>query len=268
MKLIATPLDPQIGATALEFIVIAPLFFFMLFCIVELGRYFVLISLAGEGAQAGLEYALKVRDIRIDNYTTSSDKLSDPSGHQRLERMRSARENVAARAFEFPGRFVSDTKSIQKIIRFVLPEFVSVNDTLSIVEHSPVVVGSDGNEYSGLAAAVIRPGESYYYTEPGSGQRMWLHHPDVCRKNAGVKDKQACSNPGLGRIERLDEQDMDDLLSRYPIVTELRIIYRPMFPLSLLFNKSFYAVGRAAGYIDKPQNSELIFPGRTSHESG
>jgi hypothetical protein len=76
----------------------------------------------------------------------------------------------------------------------------------------------------------------------------------------GSEDAQPCPEKISFDMLEVSLLPMRELLLKHPLVVEVRIAYRPMFPLSLMLKNNRYAVGRAVGFLDSPSASELVFP--------
>ena len=200
----------QRGATILEFALLAPWIFGLLFILLDLGRFLAYQALLTKAAYVGLNYAQKVAGMEINLRGLDKTKPADLLAFNQF---------VAARQ-----------KTIDRIT--TLPQLTIVHATLNYTTQD--TTASDVTSASS-AALVLRPGEMATYSENGVPKDVY--HPLLCPP-AG--EGASCSGPRLSASD-----NWSDVMRRYPIYVEVRGEFNPLVPF---FPTPFAVRGVALGY--------------------
>lgn len=201
------------GATMLECAMILPLLLVLIFIILELSRYWAVQGLINQGAQRGLNLAVKVVNLQFEYDNSSSEAW------QNYQNFLKVRQTVIEEAESLPSAaFVKghDSTGAARFVGF---------------EGYPVPNGS-----ATVNAALLRPGEC---VDDQLGVRHC--HPTLCPPNE--PDSPSC--PASTR-RRVGGTSMETLLETYPVVIVMPVEFKSLVPLPMF--RVFHPAGMAAGY--------------------
>jgi len=198
----------------LEAILVIPLLFALIFVIIDLSRYWGVQGVVNQGAQRGLDLAIKTSNLDFPLNST------DPSFIK-------ARCDVIQQAEKIArGTFVGDWSETSKSAHFVG------------FDNLPPCAG--GSTPITVNAILLRPGECRTARAvPDRGIAATLYcHPTVCPPVG-----QNC-NSGARRWSSSDS--MANLLKSEPLVVIMPATFKALLPIPAL--SSVQAMGKAAGY--------------------
>ncbi|MBX7137790.1 MAG: pilus assembly protein [Oligoflexia bacterium] len=213
------------GVSTVETAFVLPLLLALVFVIIDLSRYFGVQGVSSQGAQRGIDLAIKT--VNLEGSSTDPDFVR-------------ARTRVIEEAAKLPAAsLVRNWTALGSGARFVGFSGYSVKHS-----ETSAVVQED------VAAILLRPGDECVSDKAGT-----LHcHPTVC-----PPANAACLalHPGARAMTASDT--IENLLQSDPLVIEMPVVYRSLLPLPGL--GQFNLTGLAAGYREILTSGAYARPG-------
>jgi hypothetical protein len=189
-------LNSEAGISLLEFSLIAPVLFFLLFSLLELARYMAIRTMLLQAADVALTEAQTGPNLGTDIYRIP---CTDP---QYLEFVAARRRALGLGAALAARSFIT------------MPSEGGRADLTSFLH---VDRCSTGPNFVMEPGALIRPGEHAYQYPSGNSDS---HHPTLCPPEGGC-------TPGVERI--VAPPAWRATLRRHPYVVQFQVTFRPFF---------------------------------------
>ena len=216
------------GATIIESVLIFPLLLILIFAIVELSRYWGVRGVVSQGAQRGLDLAIKIPHLEFEQSSNNSNPncINDITTCDGYSDFIQSRTEVIELAGQLPQNALVGSSYQGDTTRFVGFGRVSVMRAGAIVLET-------------VPAMLLRPSECR------TDIAGTLHcHPTVCPIDE--PERSACLAMHLGARVRQPLDSMEELLKVEPIVVAMPVRFKTMLPVPSL--STFFPLGLAGGY--------------------
>ena len=218
----------QLGATLVESVLILPLLLVLIFAIVELSRFWGVKGVVNQGAQRGLDLAIKIPYLEFEQSSSNANPscVNDITSCSGYSDYLTSRTEVIDAA----GRLPTDA----------LVGAGYTGDTTRFVGFARVrMVRDESIVFETVPAMLLRPGECISDTD-GT-----LHcHPTICPSLEPERADCLAMNPSARAKSATDT--MEELLKVEPIAIVMPVKFRAMLPIPSI--NTFSALGIAGGF--------------------
>ena len=199
----------RLGATMLEAVLVIPLLFALIFIIIDLSRFSGVQGVVSQGAQRGLDLAVKLPDLDLPLGSTD----------QKFIKARTKVINEAEKIAK--GTLVGDYNQVAQSSHFIGFENYLIWNGTSVASAT-------------VNSVLLRPGECRT-----SKAGVLYCHPTIC-----PPAPQSCNSGGRPWSNTSDS--MENLLKTEPLVVVMPATFKAVLPIP--YFSSAQALGKAAGF--------------------